>query len=135
MSPPMYLEMATTPGYNDMGTEEPMVGMEGAKFGGKSSYFPVANTDDSPLEVEGCKPVMLWMYVRHGTRNPGARDMAKMEGAAAGSPGPASGGLAAGQERAGGGGLRQDAPVEVHPRAGGRGAADRVRLLVYKLIS
>ena len=75
----MYLEMATTPGYNDMGTEEPMVGMEGAKFGGKSSYFPVANTDDSPLEVEGCKPVLLWMYVRHGTRNPGARDMAKME--------------------------------------------------------
>ena len=53
--------------------------LDGAKFGAKSSYFPVANTDDSPLEVEGCKPVMLWMYVRHGTRNPGARDMAKME--------------------------------------------------------
>ena len=43
--------------------------LDGAKFGAKSSYFPVANTDDSPLEVEGCKPVMLWMYVRHGTRN------------------------------------------------------------------
>ena len=53
--------------------------LDGAKFGAKSSYFPVANTDDSPLEVEGCKPMMLWMYVRHGTRNPGARDMAKME--------------------------------------------------------
>ena len=79
MLPPMYLEMATTPGYNDMGIEEPMVGMEGAKFGGKSSYFPVANTDDSPLEVEGCKPVMLWMYVRHGTRNPGDSDIAGMK--------------------------------------------------------
>ena len=53
--------------------------LDGAEFGAKSSYFPVANTDDSPLEVEGCTPALLWMYVRHGTRNPGARDMAKME--------------------------------------------------------
>ena len=47
--------------------------LEGATFGSKSSYFPVANLDDSPVtdlaEVAGCQPVMLWMYVRHGTRN------------------------------------------------------------------
>ena len=33
----------------------------------------MANLDDSPVtdlaEVAGCEPVMLWMYVRHGTRN------------------------------------------------------------------
>ena len=57
--------------------------LEGATFGSKSSYFPVANTDDSPVtdlaEVEGCQPVMLWMYVRHGTRNPGDSDIAGMK--------------------------------------------------------
>jgi len=53
--------------------------LEGATFGSKSSYFPVANLDDSPVthlaEVAGCQPVMLWMYVRHGTRNPGDEDI------------------------------------------------------------
>ena len=53
--------------------------LDGAKFGAKSSYFPVANTDDSPLEVEGCTPALLWMYVRHGTRNPGDSDIAGMK--------------------------------------------------------
>ena len=51
--------------------------LDGAKFGAKSSYFPVANTDDSPLEVEGCTPALLWMYVRHGTRNQGDSDIAQ----------------------------------------------------------
>ena len=53
--------------------------LDGAKFGAKSSYFPVANTDDSPLEVPGCTPALLWMYVRHGTRNPGDSDIAGMK--------------------------------------------------------
>ena len=53
--------------------------LDGAKFGAKSSYFPVANTDDSPVEVPGCTPALLWMYVRHGTRNPGDSDIAGMK--------------------------------------------------------
>ena len=39
-------------------------------FGTKTSYFSVANMDDSELEVDGCSPEMIWFLARHGTRNP-----------------------------------------------------------------
>ena len=42
----------------------------GDSFATKTSYFSVANLDDSPLEVEGCSPEMIWFLARHGTRNP-----------------------------------------------------------------
>ena len=48
------------------------------KFGTKTSYFNVANTDDETLEVEGCSPVMIWILARHGTRNPGDDNILKM---------------------------------------------------------
>ena len=39
-------------------------------FGTKTSYFSLANMDDSELEVEGCSPEMIWLFARHGTRTP-----------------------------------------------------------------
>jgi len=54
--------------------------LDGAQFGSKSSYFSVANTDDSSLEnYEGCEPMMMWMYVRHGSRNPGDDEILEMK--------------------------------------------------------
>lgn len=53
--------------------------LDGSKFGSKSSYFTVANQDTSNLEnYEGCEPVMMWMYVRHGSRNPGDDEIIEM---------------------------------------------------------
>lgn len=47
-------------------------------FGTKTSYFVTANTDDSPIEVEGCRPALFWNLARHGTRNPGDDDILEM---------------------------------------------------------
>ena len=40
----------------------------GDNFGSKTSYFKVANFDDTPVEVEGCSPALVWILARHGTR-------------------------------------------------------------------
>ena len=32
----------------------------------------------SPLQVEGCQPVLAWVLARHGTRNPGDDDILEM---------------------------------------------------------
>jgi len=53
--------------------------LSGDKFGTKTSYFKVANTDDGVLEVDGCSPSMIWILARHGTRNPGDDDILMME--------------------------------------------------------
>merc|ERR1719445_1093462 len=46
--------------------------LDGTQYGSKSSYFTVANQDASSLEnYAGCEPLMMWMYIRHGSRNPG----------------------------------------------------------------
>lgn len=47
-------------------------------FGSKTSYFVNANSDDSPIEVEGCRPALFWNLARHGTRNPGDDDILEM---------------------------------------------------------
>merc|ERR1711909_53297 len=53
--------------------------LDGAKFGSKSSYFTVANQDTSSLEnYAGCEPLMMWMYIRHGSRNPGDDEILEM---------------------------------------------------------
>jgi len=53
--------------------------LDGSKFGSKSSYFTVANQETLNLEnYDGCKPVMMWMYVRHGSRNPGDDEIIEM---------------------------------------------------------
>ena len=45
--------------------------LDGTQYGSKSSYFTVANQDTSSLEsYGGCEPLMMWMYIRHGARNP-----------------------------------------------------------------
>jgi len=50
----------------------------GDNFGSKTSYFKVANFDDTPVEVEGCSPALVWILARHGTRNPGDDDILEM---------------------------------------------------------
>jgi len=53
--------------------------LDGAKFGSKSSYFTVANQDTSSLEnYAGCEPLMMWMYIRHGSRQPGDDEILEM---------------------------------------------------------
>jgi len=53
--------------------------LDGSKFGSKSSYFTVANQDTSSLEnYAGCEPLMMWMYVRHGSRRPGDDEILEM---------------------------------------------------------
>merc|ERR1712179_507627 len=53
--------------------------LDGAQFGSKSSYFTVANQDASSLEnYGGCEPLMMWMYIRHGSRNPGDDEILDM---------------------------------------------------------
>merc|ERR1719333_682104 len=53
--------------------------LDGSKFGSKSSYFTVANKDTSSLEnYAGCEPLMMWMYVRHGSRRPGDDEILEM---------------------------------------------------------
>merc|ERR1711909_132216 len=53
--------------------------LDGAQFGSKSSYFTVANQDASSLEnYGGCEPLMVWMYIRHGSRNPGDDEILDM---------------------------------------------------------
>jgi len=53
--------------------------LDGAQFGSKSSYFTVANQDASSLEnYGGCEPLMMWMYIRHGARNPGDDEILDM---------------------------------------------------------
>jgi len=47
-------------------------------FGTKTSYFVNANTDTSPVEIEGCQPALFWILARHGTRNPGDDDIPEM---------------------------------------------------------
>lgn len=32
----------------------------------------------SPLEMDGCEPVLFWSLARHGTRNPGDDDILDM---------------------------------------------------------
>ena len=39
-------------------------GQEAEPFSTKTSYFTVANTDDSPLEVAGCEPRLVWLLAR-----------------------------------------------------------------------
>jgi len=51
----------------------------GENFASKTSYFKVANNDESPIEVEGCSPELVWMLVRHGTRNPADFEILEME--------------------------------------------------------
>ena len=36
----------------------------GDPFGTKSSYFSVAETNDTALEVAGCEPRLLWLLAR-----------------------------------------------------------------------
>ena len=36
----------------------------GDPFGTKSSYFSVAETNDTALEVAGCEPRLLWVLAR-----------------------------------------------------------------------
>merc|ERR1712110_856733 len=53
--------------------------LDGAKFGSKSSYFTVANQDTSSLEnYAGSEPLMMWMYIRHGSRQPGDDEILEM---------------------------------------------------------
>merc|ERR1711915_562289 len=47
-------------------------------FGTKTSYFVAANTDESPIELDGCQPRLFWNLARHGTRNPGDDDILEM---------------------------------------------------------
>jgi len=53
--------------------------LDGTQYGSKSSYFTVANQDASSLEnYAGCEPLMMWMYIRHGSRNPGDDEIIEM---------------------------------------------------------
>jgi len=53
--------------------------LDGTQYGSKSSYFTVANQDASSLEsYGGCEPLMMWMYIRHGARNPGDDEILDM---------------------------------------------------------
>jgi len=53
--------------------------LDGTQYGSKSSYFTVANQDASSLEsYGGCEPLMMWMYIRHGSRNPGDDEILDM---------------------------------------------------------
>ncbi|XP_061402199.1 multiple inositol polyphosphate phosphatase 1-like [Musca vetustissima] len=36
----------------------------------KTPYRAIANLNDKPITVEGCRPTRLWSIIRHGTRNP-----------------------------------------------------------------
>ncbi|XP_073834052.1 multiple inositol polyphosphate phosphatase 2 [Musca autumnalis] len=36
----------------------------------KTPYRAIANLNDNPLTIEGCRPSRLWSIIRHGTRNP-----------------------------------------------------------------
>eukprot|EP00092_Neocalanus_flemingeri_P034573 GFUD01037600.1.p1 GENE.GFUD01037600.1~~GFUD01037600.1.p1 ORF type:complete len:454 (-),score=120.39 GFUD01037600.1:57-1418(-) len=47
-------------------------------FGTKTSYFVTADTEDSPVQVDGCRPALFWNLARHGTRNPGDDDILEM---------------------------------------------------------
>lgn len=47
-------------------------------LGTKTPYRLVANTDTAKLDFEGCEAQKIWMIVRHGTRNPSADLIIKM---------------------------------------------------------
>ncbi|XP_075158302.1 multiple inositol polyphosphate phosphatase 2 [Haematobia irritans] len=36
----------------------------------KTPYRTIANFNDQPLVMKGCRPIRLWAIIRHGTRNP-----------------------------------------------------------------
>jgi len=54
--------------------------LDGAKFGSESSYFTVANQNTWRMENYGGwgRPLMMWMYIRTGSRNPGDDEILEM---------------------------------------------------------
>ena len=48
-------------------------------FGTWTSYFTIENNETIPIEIENCKPKSFWLFARHGSRNPGDKDLSLMK--------------------------------------------------------